>query len=123
MTSADLEACREEKFHSAIRFAQVRSAKRERARREKHLPSELFAEPAWDILLELYSFQLVGRLVSEPELTDRLTAPTTVVTRWMKMLEARNLIARAVAPPDVTVRVKLTRLGLASMDGYFSELD
>jgi DNA-binding MarR family transcriptional regulator len=62
--------------------------------------------------------------VSESDLTERLTVPTTVLIRWMKMLEAQNLISRAVDSADASkVRVELTARGLASMEGYFSDSD
>lgn len=110
------------RYWSAVRFAQVRSVKQERARRAKHLPSELFAEPAWDILLELYSFQLLGRRVSEAELMEKVTVPATVAVRWIKMLEVQNLVSRMLDVTDSSeVALQLTANGLAAMDGYFSD--
>lgn len=115
---------REERFWTAIRFAQVRAVKRDRACRAKYLPWELFAEPAWDILLELYSFELVGRFASEAQLIEKLAVPATVSIRWMKMLEVQNLISRFVDPEDsAAVQIQLTAQGLAAMDAYFSDRD
>ena len=123
MTAA-LDNSQRERFWSAVRFAQVRSAKRERARRSKYLPSGLFAEPAWDILLELYSFELVGHRASEAELIERVDVPTSVGLRWAKMLEVENLLLRSVDPVDpAVVQVRLTARGQEAMDAYFSDQD
>lgn len=124
MTAVQNNIQGDERFWSAIRFAQVQSAKRERARRVKHLPSELFSEPGWDVLLELYAFELVGRTSNESELIDRLDAPPTVLVRWLKMLEIEQLISRvADVAKTGQVRVSLTSRGVAAMEGYFSDTD
>lgn len=112
---------RDNRYWSAARFAQVQAAKRERARRAVYLPSELFTEPAWDILLEMYSLELVARPVTESLLTERSNVPPTTAIRWMKMLEVASLIVRTLDPDNpADVRVLLTSKGRAAMDGYFS---
>lgn len=111
------------RYRSAALFAKVQSALTERARRLEYLRAELLAEPAWDILLELYAFELVQHPVTVSELTDRINVPSTTSIRWMKMLEADDLIARTVDPSDQTlVWVALTSKGLKTMDGYFSAM-
>lgn len=115
-------ADRSDRFWSAERFARVQTAKRERARRTMFLPSELFAEPAWDILVELYAFELVSRVVTESEIADRISVPIKTAARWMKMLEAHNLIDRRVDPDDGDqIQVALTCRALEALDGYFSD--
>ena len=115
---------RDGRFWSAIRFAQVQTAKRERRRRAAHLPSEAVAEPAWDILLELYAFELVGRAGSQTEIAERIQVPSTTSIRWMKVLEAADLIARTIDPADpLSVKVGMTPKGLAAMEAYFSGAD
>ncbi len=86
-----------------------------------HLPSEVLAEPAWDILLELYAFELGGRAASQTEISDRIDAPSTTCLRWMKVLEAAELIVRAVNPDDpLSVGVRMSPKGLDAMEAYFS---
>lgn len=114
-------AHRDNRYWCATRFAQVQAAKRERARRAVYLPSELFTEPAWDILLEMYSLELVARPVTESLLTERSNVPPTTSIRWMKMLEVARLIIRTPDPDNpADVRVVLTSEGISAMDGYFS---
>ena len=111
------------RYLSAVRFSQVQTAKKERARRAVYLPSELFAEPAWDILLELYAFELVARMVNESELGERINVPATTTSRWLKVLDAQDLIARSVDPNDASqVRVVLTQRALEALEGYFSDV-
>jgi DNA-binding MarR family transcriptional regulator len=115
---------RNDKFWSAIRFAQVQAAKRERRRRAAYLPSEVLAEPAWDILLELYAFELVGRAVSQTEISERIQLPSTTSVRWTKVLEAADLIVRAVDPDEpLSVKLVMSPKALEAMEAYFSDVD
>lgn len=108
------------KHRAAARFAQVQVAKRDRASRLAHLPSELFAEPAWDIMLELYAFHLVGREVPQSDLLIRINVPPSTSIRWSKMLEAEGLVTRKAhdGSGDVTA-ITLTRKGIHALDRYF----
>lgn len=110
------------KYSVAVRFAKVRAAKEERSRRAEYFPEELFAEPAWDILLELYAFELVGRSVTERELTERIPVPGSVSIRWLKLLDALSLVTRKVDVVDRTqLRIELTSKALNALDAYFSD--
>lgn len=121
MTSFDLNPA-SAKYSVARRFAKVRAAKEDRSRRAEYLPTELFAEPAWDILLELYAFELVGRSVTERELAERIPVPSTVSIRWLKVLDGHHLVARKVDVVDRTqVRIELTSKALNALDSYFSD--
>lgn len=116
-------ADRNGRFWFAHRFARVQAAKKERALRAKYLSSELFAEPAWHILLELYSFELISVVVSESELASRISVPATTTAFWTKVLEAQGVIAREVDSDDARqVRVSLTKKGLEALDRYFSDV-
>lgn len=63
-----------------------------RRSRTEELPSSLFGEPSWDILLELFiadarSVRVTGRQISE---LHRI--PTKVASRWLMHLTAEGLI-------------------------------
>lgn len=110
------------RYASAERLADVQGALRDRARRREHFCSELLTEPAWDILLELYTYELLGRRPSMAELIERINVPSTTSVRWIKMLEADGLIWREVGSSDVTeVCLSLMPKGLNAMEGYFSD--
>lgn len=78
----------------------VRAIIRTRKLREQHLGSGLFADPSWDILLDLYASRLEGRRVSVSSLCVASAVPATTALRWIKNLEVRGLITRHADPAD-----------------------
>lgn len=122
MSIARFKPDRPGKYWSAVRFAQVQSEISNRARRLDYLRVELLSEPAWDILLHAYSFQLVEQQVTASELAERISVPSTTAIRWMKLLEAEGLLDRAPEISDPSqVTVTLTLKGVKMMDSYFAE--
>jgi len=53
---------------------------------------DLFSDPAWEILLELYAAQLGQREISREDLARLIPAPTSVSDRWLVELSKRGLI-------------------------------
>ncbi len=122
MNSIDSNRHRNGRYWSAVRFAQVRSEIDNRAKRLDYLRPDLLAEPAWDILLHVYSFELVQSRVTASELANRINVPSTTAVRWMKVLEAEGLLDRTISAAEPTqVTISLTLEGIEAMDGYFSE--
>ena len=110
------------RYFSAARLTFVNSEIKRRARRLNYLRADLLAEPAWDILLHVYSFELVQRRVTVSEVVELMNVPSTTSIRWMKVLEADGLVDRVIVAGDpAQVLVSLTVKGLEAMDGYFSE--
>lgn len=100
---------------------QVERIIRERARRSEVLPARLFADPAWDILLELYRAQLEQYRVSTAALQLASKVPATTALRWLGILEREGLVARDHDPFDKRrVYARLTADGSAAMADYFS---
>jgi DNA-binding MarR family transcriptional regulator len=123
MNSDFFDPDRARRFLSAERFEKVQSTLKRRARRFEYLRTELLNDPAWDILLELYAFDLLQHQTTLHELTERIKVPSTTSIRWVKMLEAENLIARTIDHSDAgAVLVALTGTGFEAMDGYFAGL-
>lgn len=60
----------------------------------------LFGEPAWDILLELYSAQANGRDTSITSACFAAQVPNTTALRHLGNLEAHGLIVRRGDPDD-----------------------
>jgi DNA-binding MarR family transcriptional regulator len=111
-----------DQYRTAERFAEVQAAIGDRARRREYICSEVLTEPAWDILLQLYAYNLVGEIPPLNELTDRINVPSTTSIRWIKMLEAEGLVVREADPGNpAAVRAHLTTSGLSAMTGYFSK--
>ena len=83
--------------------------------------SELFGEPAWDILLDLYIAHIDDKPVSVSSACIGSAAPPTTGLRWLGLLADRSLVTREHDPDDQRrVLVRLTERGLAAMDEFFA---
>lgn len=51
--------------------------------RSQMLPSELFAEPGWDLLLELFVADANGHRLTARDVSDRNNIPPGVISRWL----------------------------------------
>jgi DNA-binding MarR family transcriptional regulator len=97
---------------------------RARAQRQHFFGGDLFADPAWDILLELYACELSQQRVSVSKLCFAVSVPTTTVLRWLALLERRSLIQRHDDPMDGRrVWVSLSSTGLDNVERYFDSLN
>lgn len=91
-----------------------------RRNRDCFFEGALFADPAWDILLELYAAALGQQRMSVGQLCRGAAVPGTTALRWITMLEAQGLIDRKPDPRDGRrFYVSLSSTGLASMVRYF----
>jgi predicted transcriptional regulator len=79
---------------------------------------DLFADPAWDMLLGLYAADLAGRRVSTGELCSAVDVPLSTATRWISALVERGLIMSS--SQNATGSIKLTPSGSTAMNRYFS---
>lgn len=81
---------------------------------------ELFGEPAWDILLDLYIAHGEGKPVSVSSACIGSAAPATTGLRWLGVLANEGLIVRENDPEDHRrVLVRLTRKGITAMERFF----
>lgn len=81
---------------------------------------DLFGEPAWDILLDLYIAQGEGKDVSVSSACIGSAAPPTTGLRWLGVLAQEGLVVRENDPADHRrVLVRLTAAGQAAMDRFF----
>jgi DNA-binding MarR family transcriptional regulator len=93
-----------------------------RRRRNKVLPEEMFGEPAWEILLQLYVEQQGTRL-NIARLTSYLNLSASTVLRWLNYLHDKQLLRREIHPNDQrSVFVELTTGAVEVIDSYFSEV-
>lgn len=82
---------------------------------------ELFGEPAWDILLDLYIAHVDNKAVSVSSACIGSAAPPTTGLRWLGVLAENDLVRREHDPDDQRrVLVRLTERGLKAMDEYFA---
>ena len=71
-----------------------------RRAREKYFEKALFADPAWDMLLDLYVCKLLGRRVATTDLCVAAEVPPTTALRWISVLVSYGLIRRESDPTD-----------------------
>ena len=101
----------------------LRAALRVRRNRDRYFDSKLFADPAWDILLELYAAELGQRRVAVSSLCIGAAVPATTALRWIKTLEQKGMIQRAADPTDGRrVFVSLAPDTSSAMEQFFSSL-
>jgi hypothetical protein len=83
--------------------------------------SDLFGEPAWDILLDLYIAQAEGKPVSVSSACIGSASPPTTGLRWLAVLTEQGLIARTADEQDQRrILVHLTARGLAAMEQFLA---
>ncbi len=93
-----------------------------RRSRDRCFAANIFAEPAWDMLLDLYVQHHRGRPVSIHSLCIAAAVPATTALRWIGKLDDCGLVARERSARDHRViHVALTDHGLAAMERYLSE--
>ena len=97
---------------------------RERRRRERIFPLDLFGEPAWDILLDLFSAHLQNKRISVTSVCIAANVAPTTALRWISELEENKLIERFDSDTDRRVKwVKLTSSASAMMFEYFKVIE
>lgn len=82
----------------------------------------LFADPAWDILLDLYAAHARGHRISIGSATIAAAVPPTTALRYIDALQKHGLIARQADPRDKR-RFYLvpTETAIQAMDLWFAE--
>ncbi|MBX9729098.1 MAG: MarR family winged helix-turn-helix transcriptional regulator, partial [Sphingopyxis sp.] len=80
--------------------APVRRALQERRLREQFFPADMFSDPAWDILLDLYAAQLEGQTVAVSSLCIAAAVPSTTALRWIKTMTDAGMLERHDDPQD-----------------------
>jgi DNA-binding MarR family transcriptional regulator len=100
--------------------AQVRAILGARRRRDRLFEAGLFADPAWDMLLELYLAELMGkRRLSVGCLCQSAAVPATTALRWIRCLEEKGLAQRAPDPVDARrIFINLSDAGFEAMSAF-----
>ena len=98
----------------------VRDVIRARRMRAPYFAEDLFADPAWDMLLDLFAAELEHRRVSVSSLCIAGAVPGTTALRWIgSMVEAR-LFERYDDPQDRRrAFISLSAKARDGMAGYF----
>ena len=100
----------------------VRSVIRSRRLRARFFTEELFADPAWDMLLDLTQAELAQHRVPVSSLCIAAAVPATTALRWIKSMTDNGLFVRRADPHDGRrVFVELSPGASAAMRAYFAE--
>jgi len=78
----------------------VQEVLRSRRKRERIFGGDLFGEPAWDILLELFLAELAQKKLSVSDACYSSAVPHTTALRWVGKLERDGWIKRTDDPFD-----------------------
>lgn len=103
------------------RASQARALVEARRLRSEVISPMVFSDPAWDILLELYTRELEERPVNISRLTAAVPVAATTTLRWIEKLEEEALIRRrADERHKKRVWIELSQYGRSLMDRYFA---
>ena len=94
-----------------------------RTARLEFFSSELFADPAWDMLLDLYALQCEQRRTSVSKLCMAAGVPPTTALRWIDKLQSEGLVVRTSDPMDGRrVWISLSTSAFDAMRSYLQSL-
>jgi len=101
----------------------VRSVIRARRLRGRYFAEELFADPAWDMLLDLLQAEIAQLRVPVSSLCIAAAVPATTALRWLKNMTDKGIFVRRADPHDGRrVFVELSRDASVAMRRYFAEV-
>lgn len=81
-------------------ISSIRAMIRARRLRDQYFSGEMFADPAWDMLLDLLLARLERRTVAVSSLCIAAAVPPTTALRWIKRLTDEGIFVRTADPRD-----------------------
>ena len=63
-----------------------------RRARDDAIGKDLFSDPAWDILLELFAARLGSRSITTRDLATAIGTPLSTTVRWIRALQDQRLV-------------------------------
>ena len=101
----------------------VRAVIRARRLRARFFSEELFADPAWDMLLDLLQAEIAQLRVPVSSLCIAAAVPATTALRWIKTMTEQGLFVRRADPHDGRrVFVELAPAASDAMRRYFADV-
>jgi DNA-binding MarR family transcriptional regulator len=101
----------------------VRQVIRARRLRARFFDEELFADPAWDMLLDLLQAEIAQHRVPVSSLCIAAAVPATTALRWIKSMTDAGLFNRRADPHDGRrVFVELSPGASENLRRYFGEV-
>jgi len=101
----------------------VKEILRSRRRREKVFGADLFGEPTWDILLELFAAELTQQRLSVSSACYASAVPPTTALRWVSRLERQGWVERSADRIDRRrFWLRLTDRASSELRKYFDQI-
>ena len=101
----------------------VRAVIRARRLRTRYFPEHLFADPAWDMLLDLLQAEIAQLRVPVSSLCIAAAVPATTALRWLKTLVQEGIFVRRADPHDGRrVFVELAPDASRALRRYFADV-
>jgi hypothetical protein len=111
--------CGEMGADERIEPGQIRAIIRARRLRDHFFHPELFADPAWDMLLDLMAARLEKQKVAVSSLCIAASVPPTTALRWIKALCDQGIFVRLADPEDGRrVFIELAEHSAIAMENY-----
>lgn len=120
----DQRSAREEEQRPRLPEAAVlRRIIKARQARMRHFDADLFADPAWDILLDLAAARAERQQVSVTSLCIAAGVPATTALRWIGQMVDADLLVRVSDPHDRRrAYIALSDNTVDALARYFSEI-
>jgi DNA-binding MarR family transcriptional regulator len=101
----------------------VRSVIRARRLRARYFREDLFADPAWDMLLDLLQAEIAQLRVPVSSLCIAASVPATTALRWLKTMVSQGIFVRRADPHDGRrVFVELAPEASQALRRYFADV-
>lgn len=101
----------------------IREIIKMRRLRDRLLGADLFADPGWDILLDLFAAQEEGREVSVSSLCIAAAVPPTTALRWIGNMTEAGYLVRRQDPHDARrVYIELSEAMSEKLKYYFESI-
>jgi DNA-binding MarR family transcriptional regulator len=112
-------AADDESPESELSASALRAMIRARRLREQYFQAGLFADPAWDMLLDLMAARLDRQRVAVSSLCIAAAVPATTALRWIKTLTDHGLFVRVADPQDGRrVFIELSEQAASQLGAY-----
>ena len=123
LSADDGETAGVSEFDPAGHLKLVRYILRSRRRRDAVFGHELFGEPAWDLLLELYAAEIRQQRMSISNACLASAVAQSTALRWIAKLEKDGWVKRESDPLDGRrFWLSLTPPGVSAMRNYLAEM-
>ncbi len=101
----------------------IRTIIRARRLRSRYFAEELFADPAWDMMLDLLQAEISKLRVPVSSLCIAAAVPATTALRWLKSMVEEGLFVRRADPHDGRrVFVELSPQTSQTLHRYFADI-